>query len=340
MRGSTPVSISDRADGVEVAAVDPLALVEHLLAHDPVLDVLEHVADLAAPVGEGLQHLGDGLLAHRADAAGPGGLVLGVDGGGHLGLGQLADLLDDARVVLGLGPGDLRLLVRLVDDLLLEADELLDPLLRHLEGLEHLGLGDLERAALDHDDRVGGAAHDQVEGGELELLEGRVEDPVPFDPAHAHRRQRAVPRHRREAERGRGGDDAENVGVVLLVGRQHGDEDLHFVLEPLREERPDRPVDQARGQDLVVRGPALALEEPAGDLARGVGLLAIFDGEGEEREGGDVGGYGDGGQHHRVAEAEDGGAGGLLREASGFQREWTSGELGLDPLYGHDLLSL
>ena len=36
----------------------------------------------------------------------------------------------------------------------------------------------------------------------------------------------------------------------------------------------------------------------------------------------------------------DGGAGGLLREAAGFQCEWTSGELGLDPLHGHYLLSL
>ena len=72
VRGSTPVSIDDRADGVEIAAVDPLALLEHLLAHDPVLDVLEHVADLAAPVGEALEHLGDGLLAHGADAGWPG----------------------------------------------------------------------------------------------------------------------------------------------------------------------------------------------------------------------------------------------------------------------------
>src|SRR6185295_2592496 len=119
-----------------------------------------------------------------------------------------------------------------------------------------------------------------------------------------------------------------------------GHEDLHFVLEPFREERPDGPVDQARGQDLVIRRPALALEEPARDLARGVGLLAIFDGEGEERKGGDVRGYGDGGQHHRVAEAEQCRTGGLLREAAGFQCEWTSGKLGLDPLYGHDLLSL
>ena len=95
-----------------------------------------------------------------------------------------------------------------------------------------------------------------------------------------------------------------------------------------------------RGQDLLVRRPALALEEPARDLAGGVGLLAVFDGQGEERQGGDVGGYGDGGQHHRVAEAEHGGAGGLLGQAAGFEDEGTAGELGFDPLHGHYLLSL
>ena len=35
--------------------------------------------------------------------------------------------------------------------------------------------------------------------GELELLEGRVEDPVALDPADAHAGDRAVPRDRRDA---------------------------------------------------------------------------------------------------------------------------------------------
>ena len=35
-----------------------------------------------------------------------------------------------------------------------------------------------------------------------------------------------------------------------------------------------------------------------------------------------------------------GGAGGLLGEAAGLECEGTAGELGFDPLHGHDLLSL
>ena len=138
-----------------------------------------------------------------------------------------------------------------------------------------------------------------------------------------------------EAERGRRGHHAEDVGIVLLVGGQHGHEHLDFVLEPLGEQRPDRAVDQPAGQNLLVGGPALTLEKPAGDLAGGVGLFAILDGEGEERKGGDVGRYGDGGEYHRVAKADEGGAGGLLGQTARLDGQLASRELGFDPLNCH-----
>jgi len=50
----------------------------------------------------------------------------------------------------------------------------------------------------------------------------------------------------------------------------------------LREERPDRPIDQARGQDFLLAGPALALEEAARDLAGGKRLLLIIDRQGKK----------------------------------------------------------
>ena len=40
-----------------------------------------------------------------------------------------------------------------------------------------------------------------------------------------------------------------------------------------------------RGEDLLVVRAAFALDEAARDLARGVGLLPVLDGEREEREG-------------------------------------------------------
>src|SRR3954447_8867456 len=50
----------------------------------------------------------------------------------------------------------------------------------------------------------------------------------------------------------------------------------------LGEERADRPVDHARGERRFLAGFALATEERAGDLARGVRALLDVDGEGKE----------------------------------------------------------
>src|SRR5207249_7881637 len=106
--------------------------------------------------------------------------------------------------------------------------------------------------------------------------------------AHPQRGGRAVPGHLGHFQRRRRRRDAQEVGVVLLVRRQDVHVYLDLVLEPFREERPDRTVDHPGRKDLLVRGTTLALQEAAGDLARGVALFAIFDGEGEEGEGRNV----------------------------------------------------
>ena len=85
-----------------------------------------------------------------------------------------------------------------------------------------------------------------------------------------------------DRQRRRGADQRDDVGIVLEIVAQHGADDLRLVEEARREERPDRPVDQARGQRLLFRRPALALEEAAGDLAGGEGLFLVVDGEREE----------------------------------------------------------
>ena len=81
---------------------------------------------------------------------------------------------------------------------------------------------------------------------------------------------------RRSAERG------QHVVGVLEVDRQHGGHDVDLVHEALREQRPDRPVDLARGEDGLLAGPRLALDEAAGDLAGGVVPLLDVDREREE----------------------------------------------------------
>ena len=106
----------------------------------------------------------------------------------------------------------------------------------------------------------------------------------------------------------------------LGVERQHVDDHLHFVEEAFGEQRADRTVDQARGQRLVFARAAFALEEAAGDLAGGVGLLDVVDGQREEVLAGlGVLGGDDGGEHHGVFDVDDDGAAGLAGDLAGFQ---------------------
>ena len=128
--------------------------------------------------------------------------------------------------------------------------------------------GSIARAALDHHDRVAARGDDQVQVAVGELRTGRVDDELAVDAADAHGRDRAVPRDVGDVQRGRRADDREHVGVVLVVVREHGGDDLRLAAEALREQRADRAVDQARGEDLLLGRAAFALEEAAGNLAR------------------------------------------------------------------------
>jgi hypothetical protein len=69
---------------------------------------------------------------------------------------------------------------------------------------------------------------------------------------------------------------------MLEVMAQHGGDDEDLVLEALDEQRPDRPVDQARGQRFLFGRTAFALEEAARDLAGGVGAFLVVDRKREE----------------------------------------------------------
>ena len=75
-------------------------------------------------------------------------------------------------------------------------------------------------------------------------------------------------------------------GSFSQVVRQRGRHDQGLVAVALVEQRADRTVDQARGQDLLLGGPAFALEEAARDLAGGERLLLVVHGEREEIEAG------------------------------------------------------
>ena len=97
---------------------------------------------------------------------------------------------------------------------------------------------------------------------------------------------------------------------------------------PLGEERAQRAVDQAAGEDGVLAGTAFAAVPAAGDVTHGVELLLIIDAEREEIDAG-TGRLGDGGvdQHGGVAVADEGGAAGLLGVLAEFQRQRAAAQL-------------
>ena len=174
---------------------------------------------------------------------------------------------------------------------------------------------------------VFGADDDQVEVGDVALAVGRVEDDLAVDQADAHRADGVVERDLGEDERRRGAVDRQDVGIVLAVGREDEGDDLRLAGVAGGEERAQRPVDQARGDGLLLGGASLALEEAARDPARRVGVLAVVDGQRQEvaRHGARL--HAGGGEDDGVAEADDARAVGLLGDVAGLERETLRADL-------------
>ncbi len=183
-------------------------------------------------------------------------------------------------------------------------------------------LGQLLGFRLDHQHRGLRAGDDQVHLRLGHLRLGRVQHVLAADVADARRADRAVERDAGDRQRRARADQRRDVGGDLGVERQHVDDDLHLVVEAFGEERPQRPVDQARGQRLELARAAFTLEEAARDLAGGVGLLDVVDGQREEvlaRLGVLLGD--DGGEDDGVLDRDDDGAARLASDLAGLQRD-------------------
>ena len=245
-------------------------------------------------------------------------------------LGRRSEIEDRPRAGL-----DVREALRLADrllELLLEVDQRLDRAMTEQDRLGHDVLGQELGAGLDHHDRVARAGDDEVELRVLQLAVGRVDDELAVDPADADRADGAEERDLADRQRRRGGDGAEDVGIVLLVGREDRDHDLDIVLVALGEERPDGAVGQTRRQDGRLGRASLALDEPAGDLARGVHPLLEIDREREEIEPGTGFRPVRGPEHHGVTEADGDGSARQPGELAGLDGQRLPTELRLEDL--------
>ena len=194
---------------------------------------------------------------------------------------MLADPGVERRMVGGLDGA--RLLGGALGELDDRVDHRLEAAVAEHHGAEHVVLGQLLGLRLDHQHRVAGAGDDEVELRLGHLVELRVEHEGAVDQADAGAADRAHEGHAGEGEGGGGRDHARRCRDRSRGhATEDGGDDLGLAAEALGEERADRAVDEARGQRLLLARPALALEEAAGDLARGEGLLLVVHGEREE----------------------------------------------------------
>ena len=295
--GGHVVAVAEAGGDVEVVLDHPLAQAVHLVVARLLAGDLAGLAQLLA---DDRLHLGEHLGAGQHDLA-------HAHAGGLAGLAQLADEVDqrlDAVVVAEADRGG------------------------------HVGLADLGGAHLDHVDAVLVAGEHQVEVAELELGDRRVDHElragVGVDAAHAHGGHRALEGRVGDAERGAGGGAGDHVGIGLAVMAEHQSLQLDLVQEALGEERADRTVDHAHGEDFLLRRRAFALAEAAREAAdRGV-LLAVVAGQREEVDArARIGAHG-GGEHHGLAEGAHDGAAGQLGHLAGLELEGASADLCLD----------
>src|SRR5262249_60574179 len=103
--------------------------------------------------------------------------------------------------------------------------------------------------------------------------------------------------------------------------------------------RADGAVDRAGREALFGVRPTLPFGDPAGKLARGVGLLAVIDRQREEVAFRIFLPFDGGHQDHRVAQAYDDGPMSLFGDFSGFDTEGLVTEGTFDSKYLHGLSS-
>ncbi len=322
----------DVAHGLGIAAVDALAGVEDVPANDLGFQFLEYGGDAQLvvlrllPFREVVRHdlvLGhaDRVVALLLDRDGVGCAQIGFDQPEHF-LFQRAfvDDLDIARLLRGL--------LGQRDD---GVDHRLEMPVSEHHGAQHDLFVQLLGFRFDHQHGVGGAGDNEFELGFGHFIQRRVEHIFVVDEADAGGADRPLERSAGQRQRRGGGDHRQNVGIILHVVRQHGDDDLGLVAPAVDEQRTDRAVDQTGNQRFLFRRPAFALEVAAGNAARGVGLFDVIDGQRQEiyafagRLRGDHGGEND-----RLAIGGENGTVGLTGNLAGFKLERTATPIDFD----------
>ena len=267
-----------RADLIDAAAVNALAVLEQPGADDLLLQL---VADQVKVGGGQLGMLGsdgvhDGQHSGIADI-----LIIGVHG------------VFDFIKVLGIDIGQQgmiqlhggKALLRLADlghNAVDEGEHLLDLLMTGTDGAHHGLLVDLVGTGLDHDDLFLAGGQRQGEVAVLALLLRGVQHDLAVHQTDKHAGDGAVPRNVRHGNGQRGTVHAGDFGRAVGVKAHDSHRDADIVAHILGEQRADRTIDHAGGEDGMLAGAALTAHEAAGDAACGVELLLKLNAQGEE----------------------------------------------------------
>ena len=204
------------------------------------------------------------------------------------------------------------------------------------ERLQHRFFRNLMRAGLNHDDRVLGAGHDQVEVGFRELLQGRVDQQAAVDHAHSHAADRPRVGNAADLQRDRRTGHGQGGRVLLLIGAEHGGDDLDVVAEVLGKQRSHGPVDHPAGQDRGLGGPAFAPRKRPRDAAGSVELLLVVTGQRKKVDSFSRSLRGHSGdQENCVARANHDRAVGLLGHVTGFNCQALACQLSFEFLICH-----
>ena len=220
------------------------------------------------------------------------------------------------------------------------ADLLLDPLdeLHHLlylgealhDGLQHDVVGHLLGAGLDHADLLIGTGHHQGQIALLSLLGGGGQDDLAIHQAHIDAGDGAVPGDVGDGEGEGGADHPGDLRLAVRVHRKDGHHHGDVVAHILGEEGPDGPVHHPGGEDGLIRGAALPLQEGAGDLAHRVEFFLKVHRQGQEVDA-VTGLFGGGGvhQHGGLAVPHQDRAPGQAAHLAGLKADLFTGEFSL-----------
>ena len=166
--------------------------------------------------------------------------------------------------------------------LLLYADDVLYGLVSQAQRFQHHLLRHPSGVSFDRQNGLCRAGQAQIDGAVLHFGGGGVENVLPADVAHPHCAHRSVEGDIGDGQSRRSTDDGQDVQVVLLVGRESGDDDLDFVAPTFGEKGSEGTVREATEENGRFAGTAFAFKETTGDFTRCVEPFFVVHDEGQE----------------------------------------------------------